>query len=68
MRSKRDNNEEYDWLNDPFDEKKCAEEMERARGSKAAGCGLVAIVVAALALIAFAVVGIVGVLAPSGTM
>lgn len=48
--------EEYDWLNDPFDEKKCAEELERARGGKAAGCGLAVVVAAALALIVGAVV------------
>ncbi|MDO4291183.1 MAG: hypothetical protein Q4C41_08160 [Eggerthellaceae bacterium] len=55
MRPKR---EEYDWINDPFDEKKCAEELERARGGKAAGCGLAVVVVAALALIVGAVVAI----------
>lgn len=62
QRSKKD----YDWLNDPFDEEKCAEEMERARGSKAAGCGLVVVVLAALALVVFAGVSIAGVMATSG--
>ena len=42
--------EEYDWLNDPFDEKKSARERERAKmsgGSKAAlGCGCLLVVVA----------------------
>lgn len=41
-------NEEYDWLNDPFDEKKAAREREQARmsaGSKTAlGCGCVLVV------------------------
>ena len=41
--------EEYDWLNDPFDEKKSARERERAEmsgGSKAAlGCGCLLVVI-----------------------
>ena len=56
--------EEYDWIDDPFDEKKCAEELERARGGKAAGCGLVVVVVAALALVVGAV-AVLGVMASS---
>lgn len=44
--------EEYDWLNDPFDEKKCAEELARARGSKATGCLVAFVAVVALALLA----------------
>ena len=56
--------EEYDWLNDPFDEKKCAEELERARGGKAAGCGLAVVVAAALALIVGAV-AVLGALGPA---
>lgn len=43
--------EEYDWLNDPFDEKRSAEELERARGSKGAGCALAAVVAACVLLI-----------------
>lgn len=50
--------EEYDWLNDPFDEKKNAEELERARGSKGAGCALVVVAAACIILI----IGFVGVL------
>ena len=48
------NKEEYDWLNDPFDEKKAARDREQARmsgGTKAAlgcGCLLVAIVFIAM--------------------
>lgn len=41
--------EEYDWLNDPFDEKKSARERERAEmsgGSKAVlGCGCLLVVI-----------------------
>ncbi len=52
--------EEYDWLNDPFDEKKAAQEAEQARmstGSKVAlGCGCVAIVVAIIILLCVAAV------------
>ncbi len=52
--------EEYDWLNDPFDEKKAAKEAEQARmstGSKAAlGCGCVAVVLAFAVLFAFAAI------------
>lgn len=52
--------EEYDWLNDPFDEKKAAKEAEQARmstGSKVAlGCGCIAIVVAVAALLVVAAV------------
>ena len=32
--------EEYDWLNDPFDEKKIAEEQERAHMTGASKLGL----------------------------
>ncbi len=37
-------NEQYDWLDDPFDEKKEKEELKRAQaggGMRAAGCALV---------------------------
>ncbi len=52
------NNEEYDWLNDPFDDKKAAEELERARASKAPGCALAAAVVASLVFIVGAVIAL----------
>ncbi len=46
--------EEYDWLNDPFDEKKAAREREQARmsgGSKVAlGCGCLLAVIAFVAI------------------
>lgn len=41
---------EYDWLDDPFDERKEAEDLEEIRSSKQRGC-LIGIVVAALAFI-----------------
>lgn len=66
MRRKHSRSDDYDWLNDPFDEKKCAEEIEQARGGKVAGCGLVAALVAAVAFVAFAVVSIAGVMVAGG--
>ncbi len=40
--------EEYDWLNDPFDEKKIAEEEQQAKMS---GCSRIGILVAVLIII-----------------
>lgn len=40
--------EEYDWLNDPFDEKKIAEEEQQAKMS---GCSRIGILVAVLVII-----------------
>ncbi|MCI2241967.1 hypothetical protein [Adlercreutzia faecimuris] len=54
--------EEGSWLDDAFDEGKAAADLERAKTSPALGCGLVAAVAAALALIAFAFTGILGAL------
>ncbi len=55
--------EEYDWLNDPFDEKKAAQEAEQARmstGTKAAlGCGCVAVVLVIVALFGIAAVQVI---------
>ncbi len=39
--------EEYDWLNDPFDEKKAAEELEQAQMS---GCSRLGVLLAVLAV------------------
>ncbi len=59
--------EEYDWLNDPFDEKKAAQEAQQARmstGSKAAlGCGCIAIVIAVAALLVVAAVQFIAITA-----
>ncbi|WP_165246863.1 hypothetical protein [Adlercreutzia sp. ZJ141] len=54
--------EEYDWLNDPFDEKKCAEELQRARGSKATGCLVAFVAVVAVALLVALGMGVIGAL------
>ncbi len=49
--------EEYDWLNDPFDEKKAAEELEQAQMS---GCSRLGVVLAVLAVaLLLALVGVV---------
>lgn len=53
-------NEHYDWLDDPFDEKKEREELKRAQaggGMRATGCALalVACVVFIVAVIAIGV-------------
>lgn len=50
--------EEYDWLNDPFDDKKAAEELERAKPSMAVGCLFAVAVAVALGLIGVTLVGI----------
>ena len=62
MGSKR---QEYNWLDDAFDEKKAREEMERAQngGMKAAGIGCVVVVLALAALLGFTLVSGVGILA-----
>lgn len=60
-------NEEYDWLNDPFDEKKAAQEREQARmsgGSKAAvGCGCVLVVLLIVVMLVFAAMQFVSIAA-----
>lgn len=49
--------EEYDWLNDPFDEKKAAEELEQAQMSDCSRLGVVLAVLAVALLLAL--VGVV---------
>ncbi len=44
--------EEYDWLNDPFDEKKIAEEQEQAKMS---GCSRIGIVIAVIIILVIVV-------------
>lgn len=50
--------EEYDWLNDPFDEKKAAADAERSKTSAGMkvglGCGCVLVVAAFVVLMLFA--------------
>ncbi len=57
--------EEYDWLNDPFDEKKAARDREQARmsgGTKAAlGCGCLLVVIVFIAMLIFAFVQFVSI-------
>lgn len=40
--------EEYDWLNDPFDEKKIAEDQEQAKMS---GCSRIGVLLAILGVL-----------------
>lgn len=60
-------NEGYDWLNDPFDEKKAAAEREQARmgGGAKLGIGCVAViavlfVITVIAVFSLALVGMGG--------
>ena len=49
--------EEYDWLNDPFDEKKAQAERERAQaggGMRLAGCAIAVLLCVAFLIVAFA--------------
>lgn len=52
--------EEFDWIDDAFDEKKTAEDMEAARGPKLAGVLLLVVVILSVALVVFGLIGIVG--------
>ncbi|MCI8452699.1 hypothetical protein [Enterorhabdus sp. P55] len=54
--------EEGSWLDDAFDERKAAADLEQAKASPLLGCGLVVAVAAALGLIVFAFAGILGAL------
>ena len=51
---------DFDWIDDAFDDKKTAEDMEQARGPKLAGVLLLVVIVFAALLIGYAVVGIFG--------
>lgn len=61
MGIKRD---EYNWLDDAFDDKKAREELERAQsgGTKAAGLGCIVVVIALIALLGFTLVSGVSIL------
>ena len=67
MRMARKDKEEFDWLDDPFDEKKAAREQVQAAtsgGTKLAlGCGCLLVVVAVVVLIVIAAVGALDILA-----
>ena len=61
MGAKRD---EYNWLDDAFDDKKACEELERAQrgGTKAAGVGCIVVVLALVVLLVFTLVSGVSIL------
>lgn len=63
----RKGKEEFDWLDDPFDEKKAAQEQARAATSGgmkiALGCGCLLAVAGVAALLLFAIVGMIDALA-----
>ena len=52
--------EEYDWLNDPFDEKKAAEELEQAQMSGCSRLGVLLALVGVVACGAFSLGGSLG--------
>lgn len=61
---RKNRNEEYDWINDPFDEKKLAQEREQARmssGSKVGiGCGYAVAVILAIGVIIYFLASLAG--------
>ena len=61
MGAKRD---EYNWLDDAFDDKKAREELERVQrgGTKAAGVGCIVVVLALVVLLVFTLVSGVSIL------
>ena len=61
MGAKRD---EYNWLDDAFDDKKAREELERAQrgGTKATGVGCIVVVLALVVLLVFTLVSGVSIL------
>ena len=61
MGAKRD---DYNWLDDAFDDKKAREELERAQrgGTKAAGVGCIVVVLALVVLLVFTLVSGVSIL------
>ena len=56
--------DEYNWLDDAFDDKKAREELERAQrgGTKAAGVGCIVVVLALVVLLVFTLVSGVSIL------
>ena len=61
---RKNRNEEYDWINDPFDEKKLAQEREQARmssGSKVGiGCGCAVAAILAIGVIIYFLASLAG--------
>ena len=54
--------EEFDWIDDAFDDKKTAEDIEKAKGPRAAGCLLVLVMLVSLGVMAFGFFGIISAL------
>lgn len=54
--------EEFDWIDDAFDEKRTAHDMEMAKGSNAIGCAFIVVLVGVVIFIIFACVGLFGAL------
>ena len=52
--------DEFDWIDDAFDDKKTAEDMERAKGPGLIMVLFLVVVVAAVGLIIFSLIGIAG--------
>ena len=64
MRTLGAKRDEYNWLDDAFDDKKAREELERAQrgGTKAAGVGCIVVVLALVVLLVFTLVSGVSIL------
>ena len=64
MRNLGAKRDEYNWLDDAFDDKKAREELERAQrgGTKAAGVGCIVVVLALVVLLVFTLVSGVSIL------
>ena len=54
--------DDFDWIDDAFDDKKTAEDMERAKGPGLVLILFLLVVVASVGLIIFALIGLAGVL------
>ena len=52
--------QDFDWIDDAFDDKKTAEDMERAKSPGLIIILFLLVVIAAVGLIIFAIVGIAG--------
>jgi len=50
--------DDFDWIDDAFDDKKTAEDMERAKGPGLIMILFLLVVIAAVGLVIFAIIGI----------
>ncbi len=57
MANKKSKDEEYDWLEDPFDEEKQAADLEEARRAQRRSCLVVAIILIVIVLVAVILFG-----------